>query len=501
MRYHLLTGATGLLGCYLLKDAAALDVPLAVVVRSSRTASARQRVEDLLARWEHQTSSLLPRPVVLEGDLTKPGLGLKAAQIDWIRESCSSVIHNAASLSFVAESQADEPYRSNVGGTQNVLDLCRETGIRNFHHVSTAYVCGLREGTILESERNVGQTLGNDYERSKIAAEELVAGADYIDSKTFFRPGIIIGDSRTGYTSTFHGFYVPLKITNGLLHSVKDLAGVSTSDIVRLFGLDGTETKNFVPVDWVSAVMMRVIATPEHHGKTYHLTPTERTRFTEMSEAMAEANDKSPKIKSQGNISYDFFRNTLLDQMKVYEAYWRDDPVFDRTNTLAAAPDLPCPVIDKALLLRMCQYAVKSNFGWPIAPSRIPPIDVGSVVQNACQPSLINGTRPTVVGLVITGPGGGDWELQVIGNDIVEANEGLTPRCHTIIRLGSHTLKEISDGHCIALDALQIGRLSLEGRTGASSPDLCEIVDALVRRRAKGLSLENDQDGPLVSAI
>lgn len=37
-------------------------------------------------------------------------------------------------------------------GTRNVLQLCRATGIRQFYHVSTAYVCGLRKGQVLEDE-------------------------------------------------------------------------------------------------------------------------------------------------------------------------------------------------------------------------------------------------------------------------------------------------------------------------------------------------------------
>ena len=41
MAYTLLTGATGLLGRYLLRDLTLADVPLAVVVRPTRFESAR----------------------------------------------------------------------------------------------------------------------------------------------------------------------------------------------------------------------------------------------------------------------------------------------------------------------------------------------------------------------------------------------------------------------------------------------------------------------------
>ena len=59
---------------------------------------------------------------------------------------------------------------------------------------------------MLETELDVGQTPGNDYEHSKIEAERLVRAADWLDPPTIYRPSIIVGDSRTGYTATFHGF-------------------------------------------------------------------------------------------------------------------------------------------------------------------------------------------------------------------------------------------------------------------------------------------------------
>src|SRR5262249_45216517 len=179
---------------------------------------------------------------------------------------------NAASLTFQSTSSTSEPWRSNVQGTQHVLELCRNAGIRNFQHVSTAYVCGLRQGRILESELDVGQKMSNDYEQSKLQAETMVRRADFIDSLTVHRPAIIIGDSTNGYTTTYQGFY-------GLLQAVYTIAQTSEPNATGMqgvsarFGVSGHETKTLVPVDWVSAVMTHVIMPPEHHGKTYHLTP------------------------------------------------------------------------------------------------------------------------------------------------------------------------------------------------------------------------------------
>ena len=37
--------------------------------------------------------------------------------------------------------------------------------------------------------------------------------------------------------------------------------------------------------------------------------------------------------------------------MNTYDSHWRDDPYFDCTNTLRAAPHLLCPVADRETLL------------------------------------------------------------------------------------------------------------------------------------------------------
>ena len=101
MSFVLLTGATGLLGRYLLRDLFAAGHAVAVVARSSRNDSAADRMETVMSRWEQDAGRALPRPVVLEGELTQSGLALSDADRNFVREQCGRVIHSAASLAFV----------------------------------------------------------------------------------------------------------------------------------------------------------------------------------------------------------------------------------------------------------------------------------------------------------------------------------------------------------------------------------------------------------------
>ena len=240
MAYHLISGATGLLGRYLLRDLTLAGRPVAVLARPTRRISAEDRIEAIMQRWDVETGQTLTRPVVLEADLCEPNLGLTEADVAWVAHNCETFVHSAASLSFIATSSESEPWRSNVGGTQNVLDLCKQTGIRNLHHVSTAYVCGLRSGRVMEEDVDVGQESANDYEKSKLAAEKMVRSAEHIDNLTVHRPAIIIGDSKTGFTNTFHGFYAALQLGYTLVQ-MQELDDTGIIGGCSRFTLDGSE--------------------------------------------------------------------------------------------------------------------------------------------------------------------------------------------------------------------------------------------------------------------
>lgn len=372
MSYHiLLTGATGLLGRYLLRDLLLADVPVAAVVRGSRRQSAEDRIEALMGTWEDLLQREMPRPYVLEGDITEPFLGLDATDRHWVDQNCDSVLHNAASLSFVATSEEGEPYRSNIKGTQNVLDLCQETNIHDFHHVSTAYVAGLRTGRIRENDLDVGQKMSNPYEESKMAAEKLVRSAEFLSPPTIYRPAIIVGDSKTGFTSTFHGFYALLELAHTLVGSMGMIGSNSEMPKKTRISLDGTETKNFVPVDWVSEVITSIVTRPQHHGQTYHLTPRERVSAAMIRDVLERAYGfYGAEFSGHGKAidNPDEIERLFYEQIRVYDSYWRDDPEFDTTNLQAACPDLPCPTMNEELLLMLSAKAMEMDFKWRDKP-------------------------------------------------------------------------------------------------------------------------------------
>lgn len=465
MRYVLLTGVTGLLGRYLLKDLLLAGMQVAVVARSSRRASARSRVDAAVLYWEQQLGQKFPRPVVLEGDITEPDLGFEPRAVRWVAEHCDTLLHNAASLTFQSTGRDAEPWRSNVDGMQNVLDLCRATGIRHFHHVSTAYVCGQRSGVIRESELDEGQAFSNDYEQSKVEAEKLVRNCGLFDSLTVFRPAIIIGDSVTGYTTTYHGFYAPVQACYTLIsHLQKDHTGWTPTS--ARFSLSGNETKNLVPVEWVSAVMAHIVTHPEHHGQTYHLTPRHAVTMRAIGDVL-EQSVKFYPVQWMGpgvEFSNPTDHELLFQQMiTVYRSYWRDDPQFDTTNTQRAAPHLPCPRITRKVLRHLAEWAIQNNFDSPKGRQPVPEFDALSLLEPLIDKLPQNGHVGNSVNLQVRGHGGGQWQLIHDGERLVAADDGFDAEAAGTIDIEVDVLADLAEGRLSALEALEAGQITVSG--------------------------------------
>ena len=135
---------------------------------------------------------------------------------------------------------------------------------------------------------------------------------------------------------------------------------------MKALGIHAGDHKNFVPVDWVSAVICHIHGRPEFHGTTYHVTSPYPPLILEMASVMQEVvEDLSPlgDPDSTWNLGGEWFANTFRDQLGIYRPYWRDDPQFDMTNTLRAAPHLPCPKLDREMMSRLARFAIDTNFG------------------------------------------------------------------------------------------------------------------------------------------
>jgi nucleoside-diphosphate-sugar epimerase len=212
---------------------------------------------------------------LVEGDITRRGLGLDPGQLDDVAE----VWHLAAVYDLAV--QRDLAVRVNVDGTRNVLDAIE--GLPNLgrlHYFSTCYVSGRYAGPFAEDDLEVGAPFNNYYEETKHHAEvdvrkRMAAGLP----ATIYRPSIVVGDSKTGETQKFDG---PYFILQWLLRQP-----------VRAFlpvpGDPALTRVNVVPRDFIVAAAAHLSALPQSQGRTYALADPHPLTVEEMSDTLADA--------------------------------------------------------------------------------------------------------------------------------------------------------------------------------------------------------------------
>ena len=436
-KYTLLTGATGLVGRYLMRDMLLNGHHLALIVRSSRREAAARRVEGICQFWEREIGTPMPRPVVIEGNISEPDLAISAENKQWVAEHCDKIIHNAAILEFFGKDREREPWKTNLYGTEKVLKFCKETNIRDMHYVSTAYVAGMQDGVVMEDSLEAGQAFRNDYEESKYEAEMMVRAADWFDKTTVYRPAVIAGDSNTGYTSTYHGLYLYFRLMALLIPEIEpDENGIRQTPVK--LDMTGNERRNIVPVEWISECIARLFDTPEAHGMTFHLAPEKPMTSGEVIKWSAEyfgtagvefhGDDPNFEVDEQEAD----FAAMLIPQLTTYKAYEKTDNLYDLSNLKRFLPDLPSPVIDKTILSRYLDFGEADKWGKAKQPETVVEFDVRERLAEVASNVV---SSDGVVGLDISGPGGGQFTLSLHGSRVASVAPGLPVEDAPILRM------------------------------------------------------------------
>jgi len=415
--FLLLTGATGLVGGMVLALLLRCNLPVAVLVRGTRRQSAAERMEALMLRLEERFNRTFIRPVVLSGDLCSPNLGLSDSDRHWIAANCASVIHSAANLLFrPASTHPDnEPYRTNVEGTQRLLELTSEAGITEWHYVSTAYIAGLRSDQILESQCEVGQEFGNDYEHSKTISEQMLRQSAAIQSLTIYRPSIVIDLHPTTSMRSDQ----TINSAFAMFQALSQRFGLpDRGDWFRRLGFSGHERKNIVTVDWVASMIAQVYRRPALHNKTYHLTSPAGTAAAELEDGFRAAVLASGiKLAARRAEATELIDAQAAPFVAAFKPYFKDDPVFDRSNTIHAMAvcgesDLPTLRVDN--LRDFCLRQTRPS-GPPVnvKEAESPWTDfMGSQTVRSCPCILATSSSFSVFGLELYGPGGGQWLIE-----------------------------------------------------------------------------------------
>ncbi|QJX01284.1 SDR family oxidoreductase [Frigoriglobus tundricola] len=443
----LLTGVTGFLGRYLLRDMLAAGHRIAVLVRPDRTRTAEERVRDVLEFARGTAGVPLAAPTVIVGDLREPGLGLSRADQGWLSRNCGRVLHSAASLSF-GRTADGEPHATNTIATRRLAERAEAWGVRAFHHVSTAFVCGDRDGPVLESDGDRGQGFHNDYELSKHSAELALRTSPALRT-TVYRPSVIVGDSRTGHTSSYHGPYRFLNLANRLAQA-GNTPGRRWLPLRLPF--EGSEFRNLVPVDWVSGAITRIIGRPALHGRTYHLTAARPTTVRDIKDVAVEELGLDG-VELAGRVPRpSALERAFLDGLQEYWPYLGSDPSFDCRNTLAALPDLPAPRVDREALRRLVRFAVRDDWGRGRRRTSLRgSLDCGDYIERyfpdaVARSPLARFAVEAALGFDIRGAGGGRWLCRIGGGRVLQVTRGSNERSDVEYQMGVDTFAAVVSG-------------------------------------------------------
>lgn len=218
-----------------------------------------ERARADVARIAEQTGAAPDSFRLIEGDITREGLGLSAEDLEEARRETTVVFHLAAVYDLgVARELA---FRVNVEGTRNVNAFARSVkNLRRYHYVSTCYVAGRRTGVIFESELRHDAGFRNNYEETKYLAELEVEALKHELPVTIHRPAVVCGDSRTGETAKYDGVYYLINYIR-IFPAALSLANIGNRD-VRL---------NVVPVDFVVEAMAALARDDASAGETVQL--------------------------------------------------------------------------------------------------------------------------------------------------------------------------------------------------------------------------------------
>ena len=292
------------------------------------------------------------------GDVRRPGLGLDAAAQAALVRDLDLAVHCAALTAFNLDPAA---YRAvNVEGVANLLALT--DGPRTpVLHLSTAYVCGLRDGPIREDELCVGQAFANGYEASKADGERLLRTAACGRPIAIARPSVVVGAHGDGVIGSFGSFYGMLRlVAEGRIPVLPARPGASL---------------DLVPIDHVVAGLTDIAERiAEAAGRTFHLVSGAPIPVS----GLAALADSFPQLHAPRFVPPEAFDPGVLSPLQrqvhaqatgLLAGYLQRDPRFADAN-LRTLSGRACPPTGAPFLCRLIEYCLAEGYIQARGPQR-----------------------------------------------------------------------------------------------------------------------------------
>ncbi|MGD8708863.1 MAG: SDR family oxidoreductase [Ectothiorhodospiraceae bacterium] len=265
---YFVTGATGFIGRRLVERLLRREGDIYVLVRQGSEA----RFQELRER-NGDTQRLIP----VTGDLMSPALGLDAEDVSALRGRIEHFFHLGAVYDLRAN--PDVQLHASIDGTRNAVTCAEQLQAGHFHLMSSIAAAGLTPGIFREDMFDEAEELDHPYLRGKHEAERAVRQHCSVPWR-IYRPGFVVGDSRTGEMDKIDGPYYLFKPIQKLRDNLPRWAPV--------LGVEGGHF-NIVPVDYVTDALDCIAHAAGEDGNTFHLVDPKPHRFGDVVDIFAEA--------------------------------------------------------------------------------------------------------------------------------------------------------------------------------------------------------------------
>jgi dihydroflavonol-4-reductase len=226
----LVTGGTGFLGAYIIKNLVEKGHPVRAIRRSSKLPFFIDETVWQKVDW-------------VEGDV------LDVVSLGEAMQGVDSVVHSAAIVSFLKE-RRKEMYATNISGTENVVNMALESGVRRLLHVSSIAALGrTTNATTVNEEKKWEDNRNNTHYAITKHHAELHAWRGFAEGLegVIINPSTILGygnlhqSSCAIFKNAYKGFPWYTKGVNGFV-GVEDVAEAA----VRLLLSDNNERRFIV---------------------------------------------------------------------------------------------------------------------------------------------------------------------------------------------------------------------------------------------------------------
>ena len=266
---YFVTGATGFIGQFLMHKLLARGQPIYVLVRKGSL----KKLDALREQWGATDKEV----IAVVGDLASGNLGVSAADLKKLKGKVDHMFHLAAVYDLKASAESQQA--ANVEGTRHAVQFAQAVGAGCLHHVSSIAAAGMYDGVFREDMFDEAEDLDHPYFKTKHDSEGIVR-RECKRPYRIYRPGFVVGDSKTGYIDKIDGpyyFFKALQKMRSLLPPWMPMVGIEGGRI------------NIVPVDFVADALDHIAHKKGLDGGCFHLTDSHPRRIGEVLNIFANA--------------------------------------------------------------------------------------------------------------------------------------------------------------------------------------------------------------------